>query len=127
MVAFLFTEWKPKVMKSFSLLVAACIIVALGSCDKRSHPAGSASVTRLDKNSGKKNSPTDAATVKATTKKLPTPKVLIVNDSAAKRTPDGRYYYDFNGKRYWRNKKDGKYYQFNKSMYNDEAFKGVKP
>ena len=51
------------------------------------------------------------------------PKVIIVNDSFARKSVDGRLYYDVEGHRYWRNKKDGKYYLFNKSMYNNNAFK----
>ena len=38
----------------------------------------------------------------------------------------GRYFYDLNGKRYWRNNKDGKYYLFNQSMYSNDDFKPVK-
>jgi hypothetical protein len=54
------------------------------------------------------------------------PKVIAVNDSAAHKSVDGRYYYDVLGHRYWRNNKDGKYYLFNKSMYTDDAFKAPK-
>ncbi|HMJ46048.1 MAG TPA: hypothetical protein VK498_01875, partial [Ferruginibacter sp.] len=63
--------------------------------------------------------------VKEVTKKEvePTPKVITVNDIAAKKTIDGRYYYDLMGHRYWRNNKDGKYYIYNKSQHNDPAFK----
>ncbi|MBS1495837.1 MAG: hypothetical protein JSU03_09515 [Bacteroidetes bacterium] len=38
------------------------------------------------------------------------PKVIVVNDSNAKKTSTGKYYYDLNGYRYWKNNKDGKYY-----------------
>ncbi|MEP6710795.1 MAG: hypothetical protein ABJA37_00185 [Ferruginibacter sp.] len=38
------------------------------------------------------------------------PQVIIVNDKAAGKTTDGKYYYDLNGFRYWKNNKDGKYY-----------------
>jgi len=51
------------------------------------------------------------------------PRVIVVNDKVASKSLDGRYYYDLLGHRYWRNNKDGKYYLFNKSMFNDEAFK----
>ena len=43
--------------------------------------------------------------------------------AAAKKNIDGRLYYDVEGRRYWRNYNDGKYYLFNKSMYSDSAFK----
>jgi hypothetical protein len=55
--------------------------------------------------------------------KVATPKVIVVNDQVAQRTVDGRLYYDLNGKRYWKNFKDGKYYIFNKAMYNNPEFK----
>ena len=51
------------------------------------------------------------------------PKVITVNDAAAKKSTDGRLYYDVMGHRYWKNYKDGKYYLFNKSMYNNPDFK----
>ena len=51
------------------------------------------------------------------------PKVITVNDKAAKRSVDGRYYYDLEGHRYWRNNRDGKYYIFNKSMFDNPDFK----
>ncbi|MBL0201642.1 MAG: hypothetical protein IPP81_16305 [Chitinophagaceae bacterium] len=51
------------------------------------------------------------------------PKVIIVNDKVAKRSVDGRYYYDLEGRRYWRNNRDGKYYLFNKSMFDNPDFK----
>lgn len=56
-------------------------------------------------------------------KKIPTPKIITVDDRAATRAPDGRLYYDFDGKRYWKNFDDGKYYLFAKAMYADPAFK----
>jgi hypothetical protein len=51
------------------------------------------------------------------------PKVILVNDNVAKKNIDGRLYYDVEGRRYWRNYNDGKYYLFNRSMYTDSAFK----
>ncbi len=55
--------------------------------------------------------------------KVPVAKVITVDDNAAHKSVDGRLYYDVMGKRYWKNYKDGKYYLFNQSMYNDPAFK----
>ena len=55
--------------------------------------------------------------------KEPVPKVISVNDAAAKKSVDGRFYYDLQGHRYWRNNKDGKYYLYNKSMNSDPDFK----
>ena len=92
------------------LLTALIILVTISSCSKRNHPSVAAP------------SP-ETTTVKTTTVKTAVPKVIVVNDKAAKKSGDGRYYYDLDGRRYWRNNKDGKYYLFNKSMYSDDAFK----
>lgn len=54
--------------------------------------------------------------------KTATPKVIVVNDKAATKTVEGRYYYDLQGKRYWRNKRDGKYYLYYKGMFNNKDF-----
>ena len=53
----------------------------------------------------------------------PLPKTLTVDDKVASRAVDGRLYFDLEGHRYWKNYKDGKYYMFSKSMYNNPAFK----
>ena len=88
----------------------------LFSCSRKATPHNTKSATE---------STSETAAAKKTTKvKTPTPPVIVVNDAAAKKTIDGRYYYDLNRKRYWRNNKDGKYYLFNKSMYNNPDFKG---
>jgi hypothetical protein len=95
-------------------ITALLIIITISSCSKKTHP------------SVKTASP-DSSAITKTEKKRPrittVPKVIAVNDKVAKRSVDGRYYYDLNGHRYWRNNKDGKYYLFNKSMFDDEAFK----
>lgn len=83
------------------------------SCTRKEHAVSSASISRK----------TETKTVVRKIAKTPTPKVITVDDRAAKKTPDGRMYYDLAGKRYWKNYNDGKYYLFNKSMYNDPAFK----
>lgn len=57
------------------------------------------------------------------TKPTPTPKVITVNDAIAKKSVDGRLFYDLQKRRYWKNYKDGKYYLFFKGMYEDPAFK----
>ncbi|MEJ7586943.1 MAG: hypothetical protein WKI04_05220 [Ferruginibacter sp.] len=58
--------------------------------------------------------------------KEPIPKVITVNDKFAKKSVDGRLYYDLQGKRYWRSNKDGKYYLFNKDMLTDDEFQKPK-
>lgn len=100
-------------MKNMKFLFAACIIVLFAwGCSKRTTPEKS------------------DATAKSEVKKpvvhkikTPTPKVIVVSDSIARKTFDGRYYYDLGGKRYWRNNTDGKYYLYNKGMLTNEAFK----
>lgn len=54
------------------------------------------------------------------------PKVITVNDEAASKSVDGRLFYDVLGHRYWKNYSDGKYYLFDKSMYNNPDFKPPK-
>ena len=94
-----------------SIYIAFFFLALNIGCSKKVVPVQSAEVTVPKKNT----------TFKAP--KTPAPKVIIVNDSAAKKTFDGKYYYDLGGKRYWRNNKDGKYYLYNKSMNSNEDFK----
>jgi hypothetical protein len=100
------------------------LMFALFSCSRKHHPERSrtadnekiSTVNRNDSLLAKK-------TVIKPTKKDIIPRVIVVNDNAAHKSVDGRYYYDLLGHRYWKNNKDGKYYLFNKSMYNNDAFK----
>lgn len=99
-------------------IIAFFIAVGLYSCSKKIHPV-TTDVSTIEKNDtlvAKK------AIIKRKPKE-PIPKVISVNDISAHKTVDGRYYYDLQGQRYWRNNKDGKYYLFNKLMYTNEAFK----
>lgn len=101
-------------MKNMRLLFMICISsMILFSCGKKTTPSSGSSTSVVKK----------PVAAKA---KIPVPKVIVVNDNAAQKTVDGRFYYDLNGKRYWRNNRDGKYYLFNKSMYNSDDFKPVK-
>ena len=95
------------------ITIAAIFLITISSCSKKTNPSTKA-VSAAEK----------APVSKTETVKTPVPKVITVNDKSAKRSVDGRYYYDLEGHRYWRNNKDGKYYLFNKSMYNDDDFKG---
>jgi hypothetical protein len=101
--------------KTFLIVVILFISLLSGSCSKKSHPS-------TEVRSTENNSVTDKKTIRPKNTE-PLPKVIIVNDGFAHKSVDGRLYYDVEGHRYWRNKKDGKYYLFNKSMYNNEAFK----
>ena len=120
-----------KLINKFLLLLAVSLFsIVLNSCSKKSHPSKTAAVTPIEGVSSGESRPTDSAAVvkpkvKKTTK-ADFPQVITVNDKAAKKSVDGRYYYDVSGHRYWRNNKDGKYYLFNKSMYNNDDFKPVK-
>lgn len=107
------------------LLVIAVIGFSLNSCHKKNYPSKS----RVDESgtsvSGS-TTPDSALTAKPTIKRKPkvaVAKVITVDDNAAKKSVDGRLYYDVMGHRYWKNYKDGKYYLFSQSMYNDPAFK----
>jgi hypothetical protein len=88
--------------------------MAISSCSKKTHPETSSNTT------AKTETVAAPRTVK---KKTAVPQVITVNDKYAKRSVDGRYYYDLQGKRYWRNNRDGKYYLFNKSMFDNPDFK----
>jgi hypothetical protein len=90
------------------------------SCSRKTHPAKTSSKTTTTTR-GTDSSSTTKTVIKK--KPAPLPKVIVVNDSAAHKSVDGRLYYDVMGHRYWRNNKDGKYYLFNKSMYNNPDFK----
>jgi hypothetical protein len=96
------------------LLLSA--LLAFTSCSKKVHPDANTGVIESNTEIVKK----EPVKVKP---KLVIPKVITVNDKVAKRSVDGRYYYDLQGHRYWRNNVDGKYYIFNKSMFTDDAFK----
>jgi hypothetical protein len=104
--------------KNHILLLALLILLSFSNCSKKTIPSGSAG------NTGNKGS--TSTSVKPTTVKpikTPTPKVIVVNDSSASKTFDGKLYYDLEGHRYWKNYKDGKYYLYNKSMNNNPDFK----
>jgi hypothetical protein len=111
--------------KRYLWVIAFLTASMLNSCSKKSHPG---LTPQPDEKSNslavKKN---DSLLAKNTIAKRKSkeiiPKVITVNDSAAHKSVDGRYYYDVMGHRYWRNNKDGRYYLFNKSMYTDDAFK----
>jgi hypothetical protein len=107
-------------MKIVQLVITALIILFVaGSCHRKTSP-GSTNDTN-----GNKTNTTGITKPSPVKKKIrtPIPKVIVVNDKIASKTFDGRYYYDLEGHRYWRNNADGKYYLYNKSMATDPAFK----
>ncbi|MCW3093351.1 MAG: hypothetical protein JWP81_4420 [Ferruginibacter sp.] len=105
------------------------IVMAVQSCSKKSTPTRTEPTTAVEVKTdtiGVINKADTVAAVKPVVKSKPKsslPKVITLNDKFAKRSVDGRLYYDLQGHRYWRNNKDGKYYLFNKSMLTDDAFK----
>ena len=95
--------------------------IFLNGCSKKVYPTN-------PETSGVISTKTDTVTaakkvIKKRKIKEPVPKTISVNDAIAKKTVDGRLYYDLDGHRYWRNNKDGKYYLFNKAMYDQAEFK----
>ncbi len=115
-------------MFKFSPLVfVALMMVFLYSCSKKTQPSKSTVLTEEKKDSIVTITKTDSLVAKKpVVKRAPkpsTPKVITVSDQAAKKSVDGRYYYDLQGHRYWKNNKDGKYYIYNKSMNTDPNFK----
>lgn len=98
-------------MKNLSISGIVLFLVTLAACSKKSVPS------REEAPAEKKPTVVYKAPVKT-----PTPKSIVVNDAAAKKTVNGKYYYDLEGKRYWRNKKDGKYYLYYKGMFDNKDF-----
>lgn len=117
--------------KTSTLLIGVFSLAAFYSCSKKTVPTRTPEETVIivdTVQSSIAKPDTLVAVEKAPVKikkkpKQSIPKVITVNDNAAKTSVDGRRYYDLQGHRYWRNNKDGKYYLFNKSMNTDPDFK----
>jgi len=92
-------------------------------CSRKTHPSKTATDTSSKAEIGNSELPVSTKTITKPKAKAVLPKVIVVNDSVAHKSVDGRLYYDVMGHRYWRNNKDGKYYLFSKSMYNNPDFK----
>ncbi len=110
----------------YKYLSALIILVVLFSCTKKYTPEKTIpeSVIAVPPKS-------DSAVVKKKAISKPRqkdiiPNSIVVNDKAAKKSVDGRLYYDLLGNRYWKNYKNGKYYLFNQKMYDNPAFKAPK-
>ncbi len=128
--------------KKTLLIVMAFTCFLLNSCSKKVHPSKTATVIPSKSNTSPEIKKPVIAVQPAETKKVDStempkpvikpkpktefPKVITVNDEAASKSVDGRLYYDVMGHRYWKNFKDGKYYLFDKSMYNNPDFKPSK-
>ncbi|MEP6583924.1 MAG: hypothetical protein ABJA90_06645 [Ginsengibacter sp.] len=112
-------------MDKIKLFIAVFFIgLSLNSCHKKNYPARTPAIDNAVSTGNIR--PDSAAVAKPTIKRKPkvaVAKVITVDDNAAHKSVDGRLYYDVLGHRYWKNYKDGKYYLYNKSMYNDPSFK----
>jgi hypothetical protein len=100
------------------LFTVLCMLM-ISSCSKKHQPQTEITVRDIPDN-------TKPAAKKILIKKVistPVPKVITVDDRGAQKSVDGRLYYDLEGRRYWRNYNDGRYYLFNKNMFGDPAFK----
>ncbi len=108
-------------MKHPAPIIIAAILLLTG-CSKKHQPQSTITVTETGKSIEIKKEEGKPESVIKKVVKVPIAKVISVDDRAAKKTPDGRLYYDIEGKRYWKNYNDGRYYLFNKKMYNNPAF-----
>ena len=114
-------------MKNFYILIGSFLTIALLiSCSKKNIPSktntSSVEYTMDSSNLVKNSEEVKTAPPRKKTKAV-FPKTITVNDSAATKSVDGRMYYDIQGRRYWKNFKEGKYYLFDKSMYDNPDFK----
>ncbi len=129
-----------KILPGFMVLAA----IFISSCGRKTYPTKTATVTTFEKNISPpevKPQPVpelkkaDTVAIAAAPPEKPVekgkaksdfPGVISVNDNAASKSVDGRLFYDVLGHRYWKNFKDGKYYLFDKSMYNNPDFQPTK-
>jgi hypothetical protein len=97
------------------LILTGCLFFT--ACSRKHHP-------QITTNEPNKES-TKPVIVKPLPAKVihsPVPKVLTIYGGMQK-SVDGRLYYDLEGRRYWKNYDDGKYYLFNKNMFGNTAYK----
>lgn len=107
-------------MNKLLLLSCLSVLVIVSGCSKKTYSTGSSTNTSSSTSSG--SGTTETKVVKKAVVKTAVPKVIVVNDSAAKRSVDGRYYYDLEGRRYWRNNRDGKYYLYYRGIFDNPDF-----
>jgi hypothetical protein len=107
---------KKRVMRKIAMSTGIFMLIAAVSCSKKTVPTTADTPT---------TETTAAKPAKKPTIKTGVPKIITVNDKVAKKSIDGRYYYDLEGHRYWRNNRDGKYYLFHKSMFDNPDFKAL--
>jgi len=115
-------------MKKYLFLFFIAGGLIMQSCNRRTVPSKREEAKAMEEAKIKEEAKAaEIATKAENTYKPPVktaaPKMIVVNDKAAKKTLDGRYYYDLEGKRYWRSKADGKYYLYYKGMFDNKNFK----
>ncbi len=108
--------------KYLSFLFIATSFLFLQSCSRKITPLISAPSKTAEAETAKAENPVAKASAYIAPIKTPVPTSITVNDKAASKSVEGRYYYDLEGKRYWRNKIDGKYYLYYKGMFNNKDF-----
>lgn len=107
-------------MHSFRIILVCSLLFCIAeSCSRKTTPAKE---TASANNSSTKPDTVAKALVIYKPVKTATPKSIAVNDMAAKKAVDGRMYYDLEGKRYWRSKKDGRYYLYYKGIFDNPDF-----
>jgi hypothetical protein len=92
-----------------------CLLLA--ACSRKHHPQITTNETNIEAAKPVIVKPLPAKVIHS-----PVPKMLTIYGGMQK-SVDGRLYYDLEGRRYWKNYDDGKYYLFNKRMFTDAAFK----
>ena len=106
----------------FSLLI-------LQACSRKTAPPPKPNITPTIGTTTTTTTPDSAAIAEVKAKmgyktpvKTAVPKSIVVSDVAAKKTVNGRYYYEMECKLYWRSKKDVKYYIYYKGMFENKDF-----
>ena len=110
----------------YKILFLLALMTGLISCSRKHTPEKSGEYGVITSTEARPDSVPKKKTVRKISQKQITPDVITVNDRAARKSIDGRLYYDLLGHRYWKNYRDGKYYLFNQKMYDNPAFKPPK-
>ena len=108
--------------KYLSFLFIATSFLFLQSCSRKITPLISAPSKTAEAETTLPKIPVAKAPPYIAPIKTPVPTSITVNDKAASKSVEGRYYYDLEGKRYWHNKIDGKYYLYYKGIFNNKDF-----
>lgn len=108
--------------KLLSLFVVTALALAFTACSKKTILPKPTHTAIFDSSKLTPAASTNTTPAYKPPLKTATPKVIVVNDKVATKAVNGRYYYDLDGKRYWRNNRDGKYYLYYKGMFDNKDF-----